>query len=81
MIWTHMRLGIMASKMELPIAYLRHPKMGGFGWSMQCDFSTVVSLRGSVGILDSICSAMSYVVSHNLCISLERVLSVQYLYC
>ena len=31
MIWTYMRLGIMASKMELPIAYSRHPKMGGFG--------------------------------------------------
>ena len=29
MIWTYMRLGIMTSKAELPIAYLRHPKIGG----------------------------------------------------
>ena len=67
--WTDIQLGFDCSQMGFPFGYLRHPLWAGLFRVCNVTHATVVSLRGSVGILDSTCSAMSYVAGFTICVS------------
>jgi hypothetical protein len=61
-------IGFDCSQTGFPFRCLRHPLWAGLFRVCNVTHATVVSLRGSVGILDSICSAMSYVAGFTTCI-------------
>ena len=68
--------------LSFSLTHLRHPLGRGLFRICNVTYATVVSLRGSVGTIHSICSAMSYVAVEASCVyAWMEYPACRYLYC